>query len=143
MFAAVMLMLAATPAPPGAHGAAVAQSPREQVQALLLKQAQAWNEGDLDAFCSVYVDDAVFISPTGVTSGRDQVLARYKKRYPDKAAMGALRFEFVDVRSEGAVASVAAKWVLTYPKKPQASGHTLLVLHRVGESWRIVQDASM
>ena len=57
-----------------------------------------------------YADDAIFVSPNGVTKGRQAVLERYQKRYPDKKA---------------------------------ASGHTLLVLHKKGDKWFIVQDASM
>jgi hypothetical protein len=36
-----------------------------------------------------------------------------------------------------------ARWSLAYPDKPTASGLTLLVLHRSGDRWLIVQDASM
>ncbi len=60
----------------------------EQVRALLARQADAWSQGDLDGFCSAYVDDVVFVSPSGVTRGRQAVLDRYKTRYPDRAAMG-------------------------------------------------------
>jgi hypothetical protein len=38
--------------------------------------------------------------------------------------------------------TIGARWSLSYPDKPQASGLTLLVLHRVGARWQIVQDAS-
>ena len=58
-----------------------------EVLALLDRQAAAWSRGDLDAFCSIYADDAVFLSPSGVTKGRAEVLARYKKKYPTPAAM--------------------------------------------------------
>jgi ketosteroid isomerase-like protein len=34
-----------------------------EVLALLERQSGAWSRGDLDAFCSVYADDAVFLSP--------------------------------------------------------------------------------
>jgi hypothetical protein len=42
--------------------------------------------------------------------------------------------------------SVAARWRLAYPDQPEkktAEGLTLLVLRRHGDSWEIVQDASM
>lgn len=115
----------------------------DTVKALITTQGEAWNRGDLVAFTSVYADDAIFVSPSGVTTGRQAVLDRYKKRYPDKKAMGTLSFEFVEAREQKDVVTLVAKWSLAYPDKPVASGHTLLVLHKKGEKWLIVQDASM
>ena len=59
---------------------------------MLQTQAAAWNRGDLEAFCSVYAADAAFASPSGLTRGRDAVLARYRTKYPDAAARGTLSF---------------------------------------------------
>jgi uncharacterized protein (TIGR02246 family) len=122
----------------------LAATPEAAIQAELTRQAGAWNRGDLDAFCAFYADDAVFISPSGVTKGRQAVLDRYKKRYPTPAAMGTLSLEAIDTRlfgQEGATAM--ARWTLTYPDKPPATGLTLVVLRRVGKDWRILQDASI
>src|SRR5437899_891000 len=47
---------------------------RRDIEDLLARQADAWNRGDLEAFCSVYADDATFLSPTGVTNGRQAVI---------------------------------------------------------------------
>jgi uncharacterized protein (TIGR02246 family) len=124
-------------------GADAGTAPTQDVHTFLSEQVAAWNKGDLEAFTSSYAEDATFNSPTGVTKGRDQVLARYKKRYPDKAAMGTLSFELLETRAQSSAVSIAAKWTLTYPNKPAASGHTLLVIHPRGTSWMIVQDASM
>ena len=131
---------------------------REQIAALLDQQAADWNRGDLAAFTSVYDEDAVFVSTTGVTRGRAAVLDRYRKRYPDRAAMGTLKLEIVELRdvwgpevtplgdaTPGGVhgASVVARWSLGRENAPSSSGHTLLVLQRTGNAWRIVHDASM
>src|SRR4051794_14702491 len=115
----------------------------ESAKAFMTEQAAAWNRGDLEAFCGSYADDATFMTPTGLTKGRDQVLARYKKRYPDKAAMGTLAFEFLDARASVSAVSVMAKWTLSYPNSPSKTGTTLVVLHVRGPSWMVVQDASM
>lgn len=114
-----------------------------EIEKMLTTQAQAWNAGDLVAFCAVYVDDALFVSPSGLTRGRQAVLERYQKRYPDKAAMGTLSFVFEDTRIEGAAASVVARWTLSYPGKPAATGLTLLALRQRAGKWFIVHDASM
>jgi len=134
---------------------------RSAVEALLKTQSEAWNRGDLDAFTSVYAEDAAFVSPTGLTRGRQQVLERYRKRYPDRKAMGTLTLDVQETRPiqgtevtplgdarPGRVhgLSVVARWKLAYPDQPDkktAEGLTLLVLRRQGETWEIVQDASM
>jgi peptidoglycan/xylan/chitin deacetylase (PgdA/CDA1 family) len=137
---------------------------RTEIATLLETQAAAWNRGDLEAFCAVYAEQASFASPSGLTRGRDAVLARYRTRYPDAVARGTLGFEIQEIElasglelsSFGDVvpsrvhgASVLARWRITYPGKPAASGLTLLVLRpRPGAPegaprWEIVQDASM
>jgi len=126
-------------------------SPEAQVAALLRMQAEAWSRGDLEAFTSVYAEDAAFLSPTGLTRGRRDVLERYRKRYPDAAAMGKLTLEVIETHvfppgKDAAGVSVAARWRLEYPgqaERKTAEGLTLIVLRRNGKSWEIVQDASM
>lgn len=114
-----------------------------EVLTMLDRQAAAWSKGDLDGFCAIYADDAVFVSPSGVTRGRAEVLARYKKKYPTAAAMGKLTLAPVDVRATGEAVSVAAKWTLEYPDKPAATGHTVVIFVRRNGVWQIVHDASM
>ena len=119
-------------------------SPAVELKALLDGQAAAWSRGDLDTFCAGYADDATFISPSGLTKGRQAVLDRYRKKYVDKAGMGTLSLEIVEVRGEAApYASVVARWTLTWPDKPKAEGLTLIVFQKTRDGWRIVQDASM
>lgn len=122
---------------------AAAPEGEKAVSSVLDTQIAAWNKGDLPGFCAVYADDASFVTPSGVTHGRAEVLARYQKRYPDKKAMGTLALKPLETRLKGETATVLAEWKLSYADKPEASGHTLLVLHLQGGAWRIVQDASM
>jgi len=114
-----------------------------EVLALLDRQAAAWSRGDIDAFCAVYADDAVFVSPSGVTKGKAEVVARYRKKYPTAEAMGKLTLTPLDVRETADSVSVAAKWTLEYPGKPAATGHTVVVFQRWNGQWRIVHDASL
>jgi peptidoglycan/xylan/chitin deacetylase (PgdA/CDA1 family) len=138
-----------------------ARDAQTAVEALLKTQSDAWNHGDLNTFTSVYAEDASFLSPTGLTQGRQQVLERYRRRYPDRKAMGSLSLDVIEVRPAQGIEftalgdarpsrvqglSVAARWRLAYsdqPEKKTAEGLTLLVLRRHGDSWEIVQDASM
>ena len=128
---------------------------------VIRSQTEAWNRGDLEGFCHSYADDTWFVSPNGVTQGGpEQIHERYRKRYPNRKAMGHLTLEALafdpaygfepsvegPVPGEVHAASLVARWTLDYPKgsgRPQASGHTLLVFRRRGASWVIARDASM
>jgi len=131
---------------------------RAEVTTLLEDKAAAWNRGDLERFAAAYADDAVLVSPAGLTRGRDEILARYRKRYPDEAARGTLSFEILDVRYATSPkdatrrktatpppvrgVTVLAKWKLARDEAP-AEGHTLLVfLPKERGGWVIAQDAS-
>ena len=126
-----------------------------EMKAILERDAAAWNRGDLDSFCAVYADDATFVTPSGITHGRATVLERYRTKYPTARERGELSFELVEARPVAAAepsapsappsaVSVVARWRLSYPDRPEASGWTLLVYHRdAAGAWRVVQDASM
>lgn len=133
----------------------------EEVRTMIKTQVEAWNRGDVEAFTSGYAEDAAFLSPSGLTRGRDEVLARYRKRYPDRKAMGRLSLEPIEMRPAAGTeltelggarpsrvhgVSVAARWEISYPDEPgkePASGLTLIVFRRTLSGWEIVQDASM
>lgn len=131
---------------------------RTSVTDLLTEQSAAWNRGDLEAFCSVYAEDAVFVTPKGLTQGRQAVLDRYRTSYPTRAAMGTLALDPVELREAWGFEpnplgdaqpsrvhgiSLVARWKLVKADGTEASGLTLLVFHRQAGRWMIVQDASM
>jgi hypothetical protein len=118
-----------------------------RARTLLETQAAAWNRGDLEAFCSVYAEDALFLTAFGLTKGRAEVLARYRARYPDAAPRDALvrgplgrpprgRRRRRGDRGRRPLDDLA-------PDRPAATGLTLLNLLRSGAGWKIVHDASM
>lgn len=121
----------------------VAVSYADDAKLSVTSQVGAWNRGDLAEFTALYSEDAIFISPSGLTKGRQAVLERYQKKYSSRKAMGTLALEFLDAREQANSVSLVARWTLTYPDKPAATGLTLLVLQRKGDRWFIVQDASM
>lgn len=131
------------------------------VRALLEEQVAAWNRGDLEGFTSAYADAALFVSPSGMREGREEVLARYRKSYPDARAMGKLTLDVERIRlSAGGEVSmlgdavpgdvhgarVLAEWTLI-SETPAGSvsrhGPTLIVLERRQGRWWISEDASM
>lgn len=117
---------------------------RAEVERRLNAQRDAWNRGDLEGFCAAYADDAVFLSPSGVTRGRAEVQARYQKKYGGKPeTMGTLSFEPLDVRASSSCVSLAMRWKLVFKDKPEATGLTLIAWVKLNDEWKLAQDASM
>ena len=118
-----------------------------EVKALIVAQTDAWNRGDIAGFCAPYADDCVFLSPSGLSRGRQTVQDRYTKKYGGaKQTMGRLALEILDARSAPASVSVAMRWSLVWDaaqKKPPASGLSLIVWQRHPAGWHLIQDASM
>lgn len=119
---------------------------RREIEAVIEGQRLAWNRGDLVGYMDGYARTPalVFTSGSKIRRGWDETLAAYQKRYGgaqgDRAAMGQLGFEILDVQAVGAGAAVVlGRWRLT--DTPQAgSGVFSLTLEHRPEGWRIVHD---
>src|SRR5260370_38438390 len=71
--------------------------------------------------------DTVFVGSAGVQRGWDAVLARYKKSYPDRAAMGHLTFSELEVTPLGPDAAVIlGRWRLRREKDLPGGGVKLI-----------------
>ena len=115
---------------------------RGAIQAVLSEQQAAWNRGDVDSFLVGYwhSPELTFSGSSGVTRGWDGVMARYKKTYPDKAAMGQLDFSELEFRFLGPDAAlVLGKWHLTR-EKDELGGVFSLVWQRFPDGWKIIHD---
>lgn len=114
------------------------------IAAVLTEQTAAWNRGDLEAFTSTYENSPriTFLGKT-LNRGYSEVLARYKKSYGTREAMGKLRFELVETRMLGADhAMVLGKFFLTRTAEGggDATGQFTLVLKKTKQGWKIVHD---
>jgi uncharacterized protein (TIGR02246 family) len=122
----------------------LAQSPETAIRALLDKQVADWNRGDIPAFMEGYEksDKLLFVGKS-VTRGHAATLANYLKRYPDRAHMGTLRFEIleVDLLGEGH-ALVLGRFHLTRTGEGggNADGVFTLVFRKSAGQWRIIAD---
>jgi ketosteroid isomerase-like protein len=123
-----------------------AQSKDEkQILAILENQTNAWNKGDIESFMKGYWqnDSLMFIGKSGVTYGYAQTLANYKKNYPDKDAMGILKFNLIKVtKLSGDAYYVIGKWHLTREKNGDIGGHYTLLFRKIKGKWVIVADHS-
>ena len=122
-----------------------AQSKEEKnIRELLAAQTTAWNRGDIEGFMQTYwhSDSLLFIGKSGVTRGWQKTLDNYKKNYPDKAAMGTLSFDIIQVKklSENYY-HVIGKWTLQRTADAP-SGHYTLLLQKIKGEWKIISDHS-
>jgi len=117
----------------------------DQIRAVLNKQVQSWNCGDLKGFMKGYweSDSLMFIGKNGVTYGYEQTLANYRKNYPDMDRMGELKFDLIKIdvlNSDAAV--VIGKWSLKREKVGDVSGYFSLLFKKIKGQWIIVSDHS-
>jgi ketosteroid isomerase-like protein len=118
------------------------ESDRRAIQGVLVAQQEAWNRGDVDAFLVGYwhSPELTFSGSSGISRGWNEVLARYQKNYPDRAAMGQLDFSDLEFRLLGADhALVLGRWHLKR-EKGEIGGVFSLVWQRFPEGWRIIHD---
>ena len=112
------------------------------IQKVLTDQTAAWNRGDLETFVATYDADCVFVGDP-LIHGRDQTLARYRRKYPDKARMGQLTFTILEIKSvDNHAATVIGKFHLH--RAPSAGGMAngifSLVLRERNGQWLILLD---
>jgi ketosteroid isomerase-like protein len=130
-------------------GFASAQSPAKPneanaIIAMLNGTAVDWNRGDLNAFAKGYKNspDILFMGQT-IRRGYDQMLAGYRKSFPNRAAMGKLTFTGLQVQPlDEHFATVTGRFHLerTPAGGGNAGGYFLLVVEKTPAGWKIIRD---
>jgi hypothetical protein len=113
-----------------------------EVRALLDFQIQGWNKGNIPAFMESYwkSDSLMFIGKSEVTYGWKKTLYNYNKNYPDKAAMGKLKFDLLQVKQLNSTHFfVVGKWHLTR-SIGDVGGTFSLLFRKVANRWVIIAD---
>jgi len=113
----------------------------DDIRAVMNKQADDWNRGDIPAFMEGYwkSDKLVFVG-SEVTKGWQPTLDRYKRSYPDKAAMGTLTFSDLEITVlSNDSALVLGSWSLKR-EKDNPGGKFTLIFRKFKEGWRIIHD---
>lgn len=137
---AIVLAACASSAP---HARQFAPSDRAAISAVLARQIEAWNHGDLPGYMDGYarMPGLIFTSGGNIRRGWQDALDHYQARYAtDPKAMGTLEFQIESIDPVGADGAVVlGRWVLTGSEHP-GRGVFTLVLERRPEGWRIVHD---
>ena len=111
------------------------------IKDVLISQEKAWNDGNLDEFMKGYwnSDSLQFVGST-ITHGWQSTLDRYRATYPDRAAMGNLKFEFFRFSFiTPQTCLVTGRYTLTRAQD-QPTGLFTLLLKNISGKWVIVYD---
>ena len=112
------------------------------IQIAMNKQSQCWSNGDIDGFMDGYwkSDSLRFLGRRGLTKGWQTTLDNYKKSYPDKKAMGILKFNLVsfEAMNEKKI-FVVGKWALQR-EKDTLSGYYSLLWEKIDGNWKVIFD---
>ncbi len=139
----VSLSLNACTAPdPQPEPALLPEAAADSIRAVLDAQVTAWNDGSLRGFMEGYLqsDSLRFASGGNVRKGWQAALDSYERGYPDRAAMGTLRFDSLDVRL------LSPTWGLVFGRwhlqraEDEPNGLFTLLLEKRPEGWRVVHD---
>ena len=115
---------------------------RQAILKVMHTQQLAWNHGDIDGFMQGYwkSDSLVFVGKDAPTYGWQTTLNNYKKHYPDKAAMGQLTFNILQVKVLSPTnAFVLGGWHLKR-EKDAPGGYYTLWFRKIKGEWKIVCD---
>ncbi len=82
----------------------------------------------------------MFIGSKGITYGWDSTMARYKRNYPDKAAMGILSFDLLELKQLSPdYYFVVGKFTLLRDRDTP-TGHFDLLFKKINGKWLIMSD---
>lgn len=126
---------------PPANSAATGES-EGQIRAVLDAQVAAWNRGDVLAFMQGYwkSPQTEFVGSSGIVRGWQPVLDRYRKAYPDRAAMGHLEFSGFEVQVLGPDAALVVGHFRLQRQNDASTGVFTLIFRKFPEGWRIIHD---
>ena len=114
-----------------------------ELEAILQRQAMAWNRGDIKDFMAAYWQDdrLTFCSGGQITRGWEKTLQRYMSKYPDRDTMGKLVFSDLESQELGPD-SVLMLGTWKLEKEQSAQGNFSLIWKRIQGKWVIIHDHS-
>ena len=114
---------------------------KEAIIQVMKQQEKDWNNGNLGEFMKGYwqSDSLMFVGKSGIKYGWKATFDNYKKSYPDKAVMGLLSFDILQIEVNGKTAYVLGKWSLSR-EEDNPHGHFALYWKKINGKWVITID---
>lgn len=117
-------------------------------EAELAAAGDNWNAlyaaGDWVGLRKLYTDDAWLMSDKAPAAKGADAIITYLRRYRDMGASVTFRFQPEDIRVDGKVGTVVAKYWMTaqMPGRPQvrSAGRSLLIYRRIDGNWKLWRD---
>jgi hypothetical protein len=119
-----------------------AKADEAAIRSILGAEQIAWNNGDLEAFMEGFwkSDSLQFMSPRGINHGWQEVLDGYKAGYPDRAAMGTLSYDVLQITQLSQDNFVVAVRFHITREIGGLEGMITLIFKRIGGKWVAVYD---
>ena len=116
-------------------------SEKDAIMQVMDAQEKAWSNGSVDDFMKGYwqSDSLKFVGKNGIKYGWKTTLDNYKKSYPDKAAMGKLEFDVIQLEVNGSFAFMLGKWSLIR-ENDNPNGYFDLYWKKINGNWVITID---
>lgn len=125
-----------------ACGQEMRPTPQKEIEALLYRQVEAWNQGNIEGYMEGYwqSDSTLFSGGGSMIRGFNTVLERYRKRYPTRELMGRLEFSDIAIQMlSPTIATVTGAWRL-HRAGDAPGGRFTLIVQKKPEGWRITHD---
>jgi uncharacterized protein (TIGR02246 family) len=111
----------------------------EEVRALAAKYDDAFNRDDADAVTTLYTEDAVFETPNGTFTGRENIEGLYRKIYFERNHSKEHVTTVGEVSEAGDEIRATGMWSDTFEEigTIRANGTYVWILIYEGNSWKI------
>ncbi|MGI8634058.1 MAG: DUF4440 domain-containing protein, partial [Segetibacter sp.] len=106
--------------------------------------SEGWNKGNIEEYMKGYwqSDSLIFVGKKGLTYGYKNTLENYKKSYPDRASMGKLQLDLLQIKKLSPnYYQVTGKWSLKRTVG-DLQGYFTLLFQKIMNSWVIISDHS-
>ncbi|MEX2596748.1 MAG: SgcJ/EcaC family oxidoreductase [Salibacteraceae bacterium] len=114
------------------------------IHAVLDRQKNAWNRGDLGAYMNGYWDseELIFTSSKSIAKGRKDAVKHYKHTYKSKLDMGVLEFNNVSTKLlSSKSAFTVGEWSIKRDSH-DLKGRFTLIWQKIDRQWLIIADHS-
>jgi uncharacterized protein (TIGR02246 family) len=116
----------------------------EEIKKIIQQEEEVWNRGDIEGYVQFYApgDSARMIYSSGITYGRDSILAFYKKYWP-KDKMGHLTLDQSTFEKiSDTVYFVTGRFTVLIPDGRKVTGRYSSLMKKINGRWYIYTDHS-